>query len=47
MTSALRAMDRPRFVDWAFGHYLNIAPPSFVSASGPTPARPRAAVAAA
>jgi hypothetical protein len=27
MTPALRAMDRRRFVDWAFGHYLAIAPP--------------------
>jgi hypothetical protein len=22
-------MDRQRFVDWAFGHYLAIAPPEF------------------
>jgi flavin-dependent dehydrogenase len=29
MTPALRAMDRQRFVDWAFGHYLDIAPPSY------------------
>jgi flavin-dependent dehydrogenase len=27
---ALRAMERKRFVHWAFGHYLNIAPPDFV-----------------
>jgi flavin-dependent dehydrogenase len=29
---ALRAMERKRFLDWAFGHYLNIAHPDFVSA---------------
>jgi flavin-dependent dehydrogenase len=33
---AIRAMGSQRFVDWSFGHYLNIAPPSFASA-GPTP----------
>jgi flavin-dependent dehydrogenase len=31
---AIRAMSSQRFVDWSFGHYLNIAPPSFAS---PTP----------
>jgi menaquinone-9 beta-reductase len=30
MTTALRAMDRQAFVDWAFRHYLELAPPSFV-----------------
>jgi flavin-dependent dehydrogenase len=29
---ALRAMERKRFVDWAFDHYLNIAHPGFVGA---------------
>jgi flavin-dependent dehydrogenase len=29
MTTALRAMSRQRFIDWSFGHYLDIAPPSF------------------
>ena len=27
MTTALQLMDRPRFIDWAFRHYLQIAPP--------------------
>jgi hypothetical protein len=27
---SLKAMQRKRFVDWAFGHYLQIAPPEFV-----------------
>ena len=31
MTSALQVMDRQSFVDWSFGHYLEIAPPEFVS----------------
>jgi flavin-dependent dehydrogenase len=31
MTSALQLMDRQPFVDWSFGHYLEIAPPEFVS----------------
>jgi hypothetical protein len=22
-------MDRQRFIDWSFGHYLRIAPPGF------------------
>jgi flavin-dependent dehydrogenase len=26
---ALRRMERKSFVDWSFGHYLNIAPPEF------------------
>ena len=30
---ALRLMARRRFVDWSFGHYLEIAPPSFTRAS--------------
>ena len=32
MTPALRAMDRQRFIDWSFGHYLRIAPPEFALA---------------
>jgi menaquinone-9 beta-reductase len=36
---SIRAMSAKRFVDWSFGHYLEIAPPSFVSAGPP----PRAA----
>jgi flavin-dependent dehydrogenase len=35
MTAALRLMDHQRFVDWSFAHYLNIAPPSFVSQGRP------------
>jgi flavin-dependent dehydrogenase len=30
MDTALDLMDRPSFVRWAFTHYLNIAPPTFV-----------------
>ena len=43
---AIRAMGTQGFVDWSFGHYLNIAPPAFASA-GPTPlpAEPVAAAA--
>jgi flavin-dependent dehydrogenase len=37
---SLRAIDRDWFVDWAFGHYLDVAHPSFV---GGRAARPRAA----
>ena len=29
MTPALRRMNRQRFIDWSFGHYLRIAPPGF------------------
>jgi flavin-dependent dehydrogenase len=48
MTTALRAMSHPRFVRWAFSHYLAIAPPSFVrpEAGGPRASR-RAPVPAA
>jgi flavin-dependent dehydrogenase len=35
----LRTMQWKRFVDWSFGHYLNIAPPSFASAGPPPRAR--------
>src|SRR4051794_26516328 len=34
---ALRAMATKRFVDWSFGHYLSIAPPSFAAAGAPPP----------
>jgi len=44
MTPALRAMDRQPFVDWAFGHYLAIAPPAFALEGGlPAPAASEAA----
>jgi hypothetical protein len=44
LAPALQAMQSRRFLDWSFGHYLRIAPPSFV-ADGPPPraARPRPA----
>jgi flavin-dependent dehydrogenase len=44
----LRGMAAKSFVDWSFGHYLQIAPPEFASA-GPPPAarRPPARAAAA
>ncbi len=44
LASALRGMERKRFVDWAFGHYLEIAHPRFAAAGSSSPAR--AAVAA-
>jgi flavin-dependent dehydrogenase len=48
LAPALRAMGAKRFVDWSFGHYLNIAHPSF-AAAGTSPVRSaaRAAPAAA
>jgi flavin-dependent dehydrogenase len=35
---AIRAMSSQRFVDWSFGHYLQIAPPTFASGEAPRPA---------
>jgi menaquinone-9 beta-reductase len=35
LAPALRAMGAKRFVDWSFGHYLDIAHPSFASAGEP------------
>ncbi len=32
--AVIRACGRKRFVDWAFGHYLRIAPPDFAEGSG-------------
>jgi hypothetical protein len=29
LRTVIRACGRKRFVDWAFGHYLRIAPPDF------------------
>jgi flavin-dependent dehydrogenase len=37
---ALRAMERKSFVDWSFGHYLGIAPPSFARAARRPPVEP-------
>lgn len=31
LARSLSAMERKRFVDWAFGHYLEIAPPRFAT----------------
>jgi flavin-dependent dehydrogenase len=46
LAAGLRGMQSRRFLDWAFGHYLAIAPPEFVAA-GPPPALPRRAPARA
>jgi flavin-dependent dehydrogenase len=48
LAEGLRATANKRFVDWSFGHYLNVAHPEFAAAGG-TPARAaaRAALAAA
>ena len=34
LAPSLQAMGRKRFVDWSFGHYLNIAHPEFAGAGG-------------
>ncbi len=48
LAPALGAMGRQRFVDWSFGHYLDIAHPSFAAAGGsPARAAARAALATA
>jgi menaquinone-9 beta-reductase len=33
----LRAIERKRFIDWSFGHYLQVAHPDFVAASSRPP----------
>jgi hypothetical protein len=38
-------MDHPRFITWAFGHYLRIAPPEFALESEQPPSLPVAAAA--
>ena len=35
---SLRAIERKRFIDWAFGHYLEVAHPRFVGGGAPAPA---------
>jgi flavin-dependent dehydrogenase len=35
LARSLRAMENQRFIDWAFGHYLEIAHPRFVAAGPP------------
>jgi flavin-dependent dehydrogenase len=48
LAPALRALGAKRFVDWSFGHYLDIAHPSFAAAGGePGRAAARAALAPA
>ncbi len=44
---AIGAMQAKRFVDWSFGHYLEIAPPSFAALDAPPRARVRAPARAA
>jgi digeranylgeranylglycerophospholipid reductase len=44
--ASLRAMDRKRFIDWAFGHYLEVAHPRFVAQGAPRSSSSRAALAA-
>jgi flavin-dependent dehydrogenase len=46
LAGSLRAIDRRRFIDWAFGHYLNVAHPAFVAGESWAPARPTLSVAA-
>ena len=48
LAPGVRAMGAKRFVDWSFGHYLDVAHPSFAAAGG-SPARggTRAGLAAA
>ncbi len=35
--AVIRAAGRKRFLDWAFGHYLRIAPPSYAREHAPLP----------
>jgi menaquinone-9 beta-reductase len=37
--AVVRAAGRRRFIDWAFGHYLRIAPPSYAWEHAPRPSR--------
>jgi menaquinone-9 beta-reductase len=46
LSTSLRAIDRKQFIDWAFGHYLRIAHPDFVSTVTRPPARKTVTVAA-
>jgi menaquinone-9 beta-reductase len=39
LARTLKAMERKRFVDWAFGHYLEIAHPRFAAAGSATRGR--------
>jgi flavin-dependent dehydrogenase len=46
LAGSLRAIDRRSFIDWAFGHYLDVAHPGFVTGVGLPPVRPTVRVAA-
>jgi hypothetical protein len=37
LAPAIRAMGTQAFVNWSFGHYLEVAPPSFASIGAPRP----------
>ena len=37
LAGTVRALGAKRLVDWSFGHYLNVAHPSFALAGGPSP----------
>ncbi|MGZ5309038.1 MAG: NAD(P)/FAD-dependent oxidoreductase [Solirubrobacterales bacterium] len=43
----IRAAGRKRFIDWAFGHYLRIAPPEYALEHAPPPAQKRSELQAA
>jgi digeranylgeranylglycerophospholipid reductase len=47
LSRTLRAMEAKRFVDWSFGHYLNIAHPSFAESEHASPRSARVAAALA
>ncbi|HUO74038.1 MAG TPA: NAD(P)/FAD-dependent oxidoreductase [Solirubrobacteraceae bacterium] len=47
LAGSLRAMQAKRFVDWSFGHYLNVAHPDFAASGAPGRAAARAALASA
>ncbi len=47
LAPALRAMAAKRFVDWSFGHYLNIAHPSFAVGKDASPGSARVTAATA
>jgi flavin-dependent dehydrogenase len=44
--AVIRACGNQRFIDWAFGHYLGIAPPEFAQPGPPKPAERELAAAA-
>ncbi len=47
VTALVRAFERPSVCEWAFEHYLRVAPPSFVGPSTGRPGRRIAAIATA